>query len=443
MRKLIALVAVFAVGVLAASSAYAETVTIKGSTTVLPIAQACAEEFMNKNASINISVQGGGSGVGIASILDGTADIGDASRPIKDKELDKAVSRGIDPKAHVVAMDGIAVVVNPSNSLEAITKQQVKDIYTGKISNWSELGAGSGQIVIISRDTASGTYEAFNNLALNKARVRPDALLEASNQAVASVVAKTPGAIGYIGLGYLTDKLKAVTVDGDNAIIENNLLTDGDSKAAQILTLFSCDNCLVRRNEFRRTNPQTEIGCFVHGASTGSHRISGNIFHSLAADLTVKKTAAILIYDDYVASRAIEIDGNWIEGRWDRTLLLQNDAVCWYNYLDGLQAISNAYTVEVAGGVCTLMGNYLVANGNTLYLIAVGEDGVASTTGSILLFASGSRWYLGGPGVIASDYNHFAGSLNPKAWSGLSLVDWIATTGNDLHSYAGGCLRCD
>ncbi|MBN1793478.1 MAG: phosphate ABC transporter substrate-binding protein [Candidatus Omnitrophica bacterium] len=210
------LVAVSLIGafVVATDALAGKTITIKGSTTVLPIAQVCAEEYMRKNPSAYISVQGGGSGVGIAGIVDGTCDIGDASRPIKDKELEQAVSRGVSPKAHVVAMDGIAVVVHPSNSVSAFTKQQIKDIYTGKVSNWSEVGGSGGEIVVISRDSASGTFEAFNGLALDKEKVRPDALLEASNQAVAGTVAKTPGAIGYIGLGYVTYQVKAIPVNG-------------------------------------------------------------------------------------------------------------------------------------------------------------------------------------------------------------------------------------
>lgn len=192
----------------------ASSITIKGSTTVLPIAQACAEEFMNKNRGISISVQGGGSGVGIASIIDGTCDIGDASRPIKDKELAKAVAKGGDPKANVVAMDGIAVIVHPSNSINAMTIKQIKDIYTGKVSDWSAVGGSGGKIVVISRDSSSGTFEAFNKLALSKAKVRPDALLQASNQAVAQTVSRTPGAIGYVGLGYITNAVKPVTVNG-------------------------------------------------------------------------------------------------------------------------------------------------------------------------------------------------------------------------------------
>ncbi len=203
--------------------AKAENITIKGSTTVLPIAQACAEEFMNSNLRVNISVQGGGSGFGIASIMEGTADIGNASRPAKDKELKKAAQNGVDLKANVVAMDGIAVVVNPSNPVDALTKQQVKDIYTGKVSDWSEIGGSSGEIVVISRDSASGTYETFLKLALDKARVRPDALRQASNQAVATTVSNTPGAIGYVGLGYLSSRVKAVEMNGVKASKETVL----------------------------------------------------------------------------------------------------------------------------------------------------------------------------------------------------------------------------
>jgi phosphate transport system substrate-binding protein len=199
-----------------AGNAYAVSghITMKGSTTVFPISQKTAEVFMQKNPNANISVQGGGSSVGITSILDGTADIGQASRPIKDKEIEKAVKNGVDPKVHVIAMDGIAVIVNPSNSLNDISIAQVKDIYTGKTSNWSDVGGSGGKIVVISRDSSSGTYEAFSKKALDGARTRPDSLLQASNQAVVQTVSTTPGAIGYIGLGYISEKVKPLVVNG-------------------------------------------------------------------------------------------------------------------------------------------------------------------------------------------------------------------------------------
>jgi len=189
-------------------------VTIKGSTTVLPIAQVAAEEFMDRNPGIKISVQGGGSGVGIASLLDRTTDIADSSRKIKGEEIDKAKAAGVSPNEIAVALDGIAVILHPSNPISALTKTQIKDIYTGKVSNWKEIGGPNAKIVAVSRDTSSGTFEAFETLAINKEKVRPDALTTASNQAVAQTVAQTPGAIGYVGVGYLSPKVKDVTVDG-------------------------------------------------------------------------------------------------------------------------------------------------------------------------------------------------------------------------------------
>jgi phosphate transport system substrate-binding protein len=189
-------------------------ITIKGSTTVLPIAQITAEVFMERHPDAKISVQGGGSGIGVAGIIDGTCDIGDSSRSMKEQELSNAVSKGVNPKANLVAMDGLSVIVHPSNKLTGLTKNQVKDIYTGKISDWSALGGESQKIVVVSRDSSGGTFESFGEMALDKEKVRSDALMQASNQAVASTVAKTPGAIGYVGLGYLSSQVKALALNG-------------------------------------------------------------------------------------------------------------------------------------------------------------------------------------------------------------------------------------
>jgi phosphate transport system substrate-binding protein len=189
------------------------TFTMKGSTTVLPVAQAAAEAFMDKNPGVRISVQGGGSGVGIASLLDKTTDIANSSRKIKPEEVEKAKASGVTPNEIPIALDGIAVIVHPSNSVKALTKVQIKEIFTGKITNWSELGGKNAKIVAVNRDTSSGTFEAFELLALNKEKVRPDALTTASNQAVAQIVTQTPNAIGYVGYGFLSPKVKAVTVD--------------------------------------------------------------------------------------------------------------------------------------------------------------------------------------------------------------------------------------
>jgi len=191
----------------------ADSITVKGSTTVLPISQACAEVFMDQNSDIDISVQGGGSGVGISSIIDGTCDIGNASRAIKEKEVATAKEKSVVPVGNVVARDAIAVILNPANAIEGLNLEQIKAIYTGEISNWSGVGGSNLEIVVISRDSASGTFEAFNELALEKEKVRPDALLQASNAAVATSVANTPGAIGYVGLGYVNQRIKAIKIN--------------------------------------------------------------------------------------------------------------------------------------------------------------------------------------------------------------------------------------
>ena len=198
-------------------------IVCEGSTTVFPIAQAIAEEFMNRNSDVEISVRGGGSGVGITSLIEGRCDIANASRAMKESEISKAVGRGKNPKAHVIAMDGIAVIVNASNSIEGLTKKQIKDIYTGKISDWSQVGGKPSKIIVVSRDTASGTFEAFGELALDKAKVRKDALMEASNGKVLATVENTPGAIGYVGMAFISNKVKAVTVDGVKCTRENIL----------------------------------------------------------------------------------------------------------------------------------------------------------------------------------------------------------------------------
>jgi len=224
-KSALSLLALTLVGTSLQGAALAKDITIKGSTTVLPIAQMTAEVFMERHPDVKISVQGGGSGIGIAAIIEGTCDIGDSSRSMKEQELSNAVSKGVNPKANLVAMDGIAVIVHPSNKVAGLSKQQLKDIYTGKISDWSALGGESQKIVVISRDSASGTFESFGEMALDKAKVRSDALMQASNQAIASTVAKTPGAIGYVGLGYLSSQVKALTLDGvmpSNATVLSN-----------------------------------------------------------------------------------------------------------------------------------------------------------------------------------------------------------------------------
>lgn len=191
----------------------ADTITVKGSTTNLPIAQLTAEEFNAIRPDIVISVQGGGSGTGIAAIIDGTADIGNTSRFMRVSEWSNAVAKGVLPYNWYIANDGLAVVVHPSNPVQELTFTQIQGMYAGTISNWSQVGGPDLRLVAVSRDTASGTFGSFKDLVLDGAEVTaPGALFQPSTAAVEGTVAATPGAIGYIGLGYLNPRVRALAV---------------------------------------------------------------------------------------------------------------------------------------------------------------------------------------------------------------------------------------
>ncbi len=215
----------------------ANTLTLTGSTTVLPIAQRTAEEFMKVRPKVNISVRGGGSGVGIAALIDGTTDIANASRPMKSKELKSARSKGINPVETVIARDGIAIIVHPSNPLEKISLEDLKAIYLGEISRWSDVGGKPEPIVTVSRDVASGTFETFKLLALQGGKTREDALMLASNKAVATTVAQTPGSIGYVGLGYLSPEVKPLQVEGVSPSPQT--VSSGEYKLARPLFMYT------------------------------------------------------------------------------------------------------------------------------------------------------------------------------------------------------------
>ncbi len=217
--------------------AASKSITITGSTTVLPIAQRAAEAFMDINEDISVSVRGGGSGVGIAALIDGRADIADASRPIKTKEIKLAREKGIDPYANVVARDGLAIVVHPEVTVDSISIEDLKKIFTGEIENWKDVGGPSKAIVAISRDYSSGTFEVFKELVLEGAKVKDGALMLASNKAVATTVSTTPYSIGYIGLGYLSDKVNALKVDGVEASEET--VKKGEYRLARPLFMYT------------------------------------------------------------------------------------------------------------------------------------------------------------------------------------------------------------
>lgn len=196
------------------SSTVKESIIVKGSDTVLPLSQAEAEEFMVENQDSDITVIGGGSGVGIAALIDGEAEIAMASRTMKDSEMEKAKSNSINPVETIIGWDGIAVVVNPENPVTQLTFTQLEAIYDGNISNWKDVGGEDRPITVISRDSSSGTYEYFKEEVLEGREYRQDALVQPATGAITQEVAQNKGAIGYIGYAYLDESTKALALDG-------------------------------------------------------------------------------------------------------------------------------------------------------------------------------------------------------------------------------------
>lgn len=185
---------------------------IKGSDTVLPIAQQTAEEYMKEKPDARVTVTGGGSGVGISALLDGTADLAMASRAIKFSEKMKAKSGGKDIKEVIIAGDALAVVVHPSNPVSRLTRQQLEDIFRGKITNWKQVGGEDRKIVVYSRETSSGTYEFFKESVLKNKNYMSSSLSMPATGAVIQSVSQTKGAIGYVGLAYVSPRIKALAV---------------------------------------------------------------------------------------------------------------------------------------------------------------------------------------------------------------------------------------
>jgi len=198
---------------LSAPAMAANAVTVKGSTTVLPIMQRAVEAFIAETGT-PVSVSGGGSSNGIKALLDQSTDVAMASRKMKGKEIKRAESKNINPVEYVIALDAVIPIVNPANKVTNLTSDQLKAIYEGKVTNWKEVGGDDGKIIVISRDTSSGTYETWHNIIMKKARVFPGALLQASSGAVLQAVAKNKNAIAYDGIGYVNNTVKALSVDG-------------------------------------------------------------------------------------------------------------------------------------------------------------------------------------------------------------------------------------
>lgn len=214
------------------------SIDIQGSDTMLNVATAWSEAFMDANPGVDIMVQGGGSGTGIASLLNGTVDLANASRGIKDEEIEEAKTLGVDPVEYSVAIDGIAVVVNPANGVDDLTIDELGKIFRGEIVNWSEVGGENRAIVLLSRDSSSGTYEYFKEEVVGEdSEYAASAKLLPSNQAIADEVASNEAGIGYIGLGYITSGVKVVAVDGVKASLDT--ATDGTYPISRHLYMYS------------------------------------------------------------------------------------------------------------------------------------------------------------------------------------------------------------
>ncbi len=193
------------------------SIQIAGSTSVQPLAEELAAAFMDKNSDVKIDVQGGGSSAGVKAAADGVADIGMASRELKDEEKDSV-------QATVIAQDGIAVVVNAGNDVSDLTMDQVKGIFAGEISNWDQVGGASAPIVVINREEGSGTRGAFEELVLGEeTSFTESAAIQNSTGAVRTAISSDVNAIGYISMGSMDDSVKALQVDGVEAIEDNVL----------------------------------------------------------------------------------------------------------------------------------------------------------------------------------------------------------------------------
>lgn len=188
---------------------------IKGSDTVLPVAQQTAERFMNQHPDTRVTVTGGGTGVGISALLDNTTDIAMASRPIKFSEKMKIKSAGEDVAEIVVAYDALAVVAHPSNPVKQLTRQQLEDIFRGRITNWKQVGGDDRKIVVYSRETSSGTYEFFKESVLKNKNYMASSLSMPATGAIIQSVSQTKGAIGYVGLAYVSPRVKTLSVSYD------------------------------------------------------------------------------------------------------------------------------------------------------------------------------------------------------------------------------------
>lgn len=190
-------------------STSSKSIEVKGSDTMVNLGGAWAEAYNAKNTGVSVSVTGGGSGTGIAALLNGTTDIAESSRDMSPEEIAAAKKSGLDPQMFIVARDGVSVIVNKTNSVSKLTIKQLADIFTGKITDWKDVGAKPGKIVVLSRDKSSGTHVFFLEHVLRGGNAKgpeqygKEVLMQVSSQSIADEVASNKDAIGYVGMGYV------------------------------------------------------------------------------------------------------------------------------------------------------------------------------------------------------------------------------------------------
>ena len=227
-----------------------EAIQNKGSDTLVNIALAWAEAYQQVEPEVIIAVTGGGSGTGIASLINGTVDIANASRDMKENEIEEAQANGFDPVEHVVAIDALAVIVHPDNPVSELTIQQLADMYTGRITNWQEVGGLDEPIVLLSRETNSGTHVYFleevvrQGSSENEDIFAPQTLLMPSSVGITSELRRNPHAIGYDGLGYVDpahEKIVAIarTADGPYVMPTVTTASSGDYPLSRNLFMYT------------------------------------------------------------------------------------------------------------------------------------------------------------------------------------------------------------
>ena len=257
----------------------------KGSDTIVNMALAWAEEYQTLNSNLRISVTGGGSGTGIAALINNTVDLANASRQIKQKELENAAENGVTPIEFIVARDAIAVIVNPDNPINQLTLQQISDIFSGKYTNWNELGGDDRPIVKLSRETNSGTHVYFLEEVVRQGNKEDqtlfsqDTLLLPSSEGIISEVTSNPNAIGYDGLGYITDEVKVIAV----------AITSDDDFVFPSIATVNNNTYPIARNLYMYTN----------GEPTGHIKEYLNWIFSKEAQLIVSKLGFVPIVSDH------------------------------------------------------------------------------------------------------------------------------------------------